>query len=192
MSQLNWGELISQAEDTGGGSYEPLPDGEYELKVTEASVATTSTGKTMFKITTEVQTGPHARRKVWDNLVVSNENPRALGMFFMKLGALGLTKESSQANNPSNEQIAQALVGRPFRGTLTTTEWNGKLRNEFKRYMPASNISAPASAPVASAPAPAPAPAPQGVAPAPAPAPAAPVAAPAAPVVDAAPPAPPF
>ena len=42
MSQLNWGELISQADDSGGGNYDPLPDGEYELKVIESSVATTS------------------------------------------------------------------------------------------------------------------------------------------------------
>jgi pyruvate/2-oxoglutarate dehydrogenase complex dihydrolipoamide acyltransferase (E2) component len=188
MSQLNWGELISQAEDAGGGSYEPLPDGEYELKVIESSVATTSTGKTMFKITTEVQTGPHAKRRIWDNLVISNESPKALGMFFMKLGVLGLTKESIQANNPSNEQIAQALIGRPFRATVGSRVWNGKTQNELVRYLPASNIASPASAPVA-----APAPAPQAAAPAPAPAPAAPAApAFAAPTADAAPPAPPF
>lgn len=198
MSQLNWGELISQAEETGGGSYEPLPDGDYELKVIESSVATSSTGKTMFKITTEVQTGPYARRRLWDNLVVSNENPKALGMFFVKLGALGLTKESIQQNNPSNEQIAQALQGRPFRATIGTRVWNGKTQNEFKRYMPASAIGTPASAPAASAPAPAaapapaPAPAPQAAAPAPAPAPAPAAPAFGAPVADLAPPAAPF
>lgn len=204
MSQLNWGELIKEAAASGSGSYEPLPDGDYELKVVEASATTTQTGKAMFKVKSEVQTGAYARRLLWDNLVVSPENGKAMNMFFMKLGALGITQESLQANQPSNEQIAQALVGRPFRATVGTRVWNGENRNEFKRYLPAAPVgSVSAPAPAAAAPAPAPAPAPQvaaAPAPAPAPAPAAPAPAvdafaapaPAAPLAESAPPAPPF
>ena len=197
MTQLDWGQLVNQAgESGGGGDYSPLPDGEYELKVTEATHTTTQSGKPMFKITTEVQTGAYAKRRIWDNLVVTQGNDAALAIFFGKMAAIGLPKDYFLAG-PSNDDITRAMIGRPFRGQLATTEYNGKFRNEIKRYSPLPSaatgapVSAPAAAPapapaVASAPAPAPAPAP-AAAPAPAPAPAA-----AAPTAESAPPAPPF
>lgn len=194
MTQLDWGQLVSQAGESSGGDYAPLPDGEYELKVTEASHTTTQSGKPMFKITTEVQTGAYAKRKIWDNLVVTQGNDAALAIFFGKMGALGLPKEYFQ-QGPTNDQVVQAMIGRPFRGQLATSEYNGKFRNEIKRYSPLPQAAAgiPASAP-ASAPAPAPAPAPAVAAAPPAPAPAAaPAPAPAAaPTAESAPPAPPF
>jgi hypothetical protein len=166
MSSVNWTDLIKEAGETT--SYEPLPDGDYELKVTEAKATVTQTGKTMFKITTEVQSGPHAKRRVWDNLVITTDNPKALGMFFMKMSALGLGKEYF-TTNPTNAQIEQALFGRSFRGTLATRTYNGNRSNEIKNYF-AIATAVPGSAPVAAAaPAPAPAPAP-AAAPAPAPA----------------------
>jgi hypothetical protein len=192
MTQLDWGQLVSQAgESGGGGNYEPLPDGEYELKVIEASHTTTQSGKPMFKVTAEVQTGAHAKRRVWDNLVVTQGNDTALAIFFDKMRAIGLPREYF-TQGPSNDQIVQAMVGRPFRGQLATSEYNGKFRNEIKRYSPLpqaasgapTSIPAAAPAPAMAAPAPSPAVAP------PPPAPAAPAAA--APSAEAAPPAPPF
>jgi len=177
MSTLNWGELMREAKASGGvSSYEPLPDGDYELKVLESVIKTTKNGKLMFSTKNEVQGGAHARRLVWDNLVVSNENPDAMGIFFRKMGSLGLGQAFFD-QEPSEEQIASAMVGRTFRGTLGTKDYQGKKSNEIRNYMPAGlALGSPAPA-VASAPAPAPAPA---AAPAPAPKAAAP-AAPAAP-----------
>ena len=73
MTSVNWSDLIKEAGDTTT-NFEPMPDGDYELKVIDAKGTTTQNGKTMFKITTEVQGGPYAKRRVWDNLVVSTEN----------------------------------------------------------------------------------------------------------------------
>jgi hypothetical protein len=72
MSSLNWSDLVKEAGETS--SYEPLPDGDYALKVIEATAKVSQSGKTMFAITTEVQGGPHAKRRVWDNLVVSPDS----------------------------------------------------------------------------------------------------------------------
>ena len=170
MSSLNWGELISEAAEASGGSYDPLPDGEYEFKVIEASAVTTQTGKPMFKLTAEVQTGAHAKRRVWDNLVISAENKTALSIFFSKMKALGLTEDYFR-QNPPGDQVASAMMNRTFRGQVGSRVWNGDTRNEIKRYAPVAASGLPVSAPVAaSAPAPAPAPAPAAAAPAPAPA----------------------
>jgi hypothetical protein len=187
MTSLNWGDLISEAGDVG---YEPLPDGDYDLKIVEANAKVTQTGKTMFAVKAQVTTGAHAKRLVWDNLVVSTDNPNALAIFFRKMGALGLGRDFF-STNPSNAQIEQALVDRPFRGQVGSRTWQGQKKNEIKAYYSANPANAvAASAPPAAAAAPpaaAPAP-PTAPAPAPAPAPAAPVAAPeAAPVAEAAP-----
>ena len=178
MSSVNWSDLVKEAGETA--SYEPLPDGDYELKVIESKATVSQSGKTMFKITTEVQSGPHAKRRVWDNLVISPGNTNALGMFFMKMGVLGLPRDYFNTN-PTNAQIEQALLHRTFRGSLATRTYNGTQSNEIKNYNAiASVVSDAFSAPVAPAPAPAAAPAPAPVAaaaPAPAPAPVAPVSA---------------
>ncbi len=183
MTSLNWGDLISEAGDVG---YEPLPDGDYDLKIVEANAKVTQTGKTMFAVKAQVTTGAHAKRLVWDNLVVSTDNPNALAIFFRKMGALGLGRDFF-STNPSNAQIEQALVDRPFRGQVGSRTWQGQKKNEIKAYYSANpaNAVAASAPPAAAAAPPAAAPAPPT---APAPAPAAPVAAPeAAPVAEAAP-----
>lgn len=185
MSSLNWSDIIKDAGESASGNYEPLPDGDYDLKVIEAKATVTQTGKTMFKLTTEVQTGPYAKRRIWDNLVVSPENSNALNIFLSKMAALGLPREFFSNNNPSNAQIEAALAGRSFRAQVGSRTWNGDKRNELKRYylIPAQGGAA---IPAASAP--------QGAAGAAIPpvAPPAPPAPPAAPSAPTAPPASPF
>lgn len=176
MSSLNWSDLVKEAGETS--SYEPLPDGDYALKVIEATAKVSQSGKTMFAITTEVQGGPHAKRRVWDNLVVSPDSAAALGIFFKKMEALGLPR-SYFDQNPTNAQIEAAIRDRVFRGRVGSRVWQGNKKNEIKDYFPAVvdgvAPAATAATPFA-APAPAPAPAAAPVyASAPAPAPAAPV-----------------
>lgn len=180
MTQLDWAQLIKDAgESSGGGNYEPLPDGDYEFVVVEAPATISQSGKVMFKLKAQVEGGAHSKRLVWDNLVVSPENATALGIFFRKMNCMGLTKEFFDSK-PSNEQISAAMNGRRFRGQVATRTYNGKQSNEIKNYFP-SQVGAvvPPSVQAAAAPAAAPMPSPAPAA-APAPAPA-PSAAPAAP-----------
>ena len=173
MTTVNFAELVQKAGDAAAKTnYEPLPEGDYEFKVVEAQATTASTGKLMFKLTNEVQGGPHDKRRVWDQWVVSPDNETAMNIFFAKGAAMGLGKEYWMAN-PSAAQVEQALVGRAFRGKVAVRTYQGKASNEIKNYYASSSASiAPSAAPVAAAPAPAPAPAPAA---APAPAPASPV-----------------
>jgi hypothetical protein len=184
MSSLNWGDLVKDAGEVGG-NYEPLPDGDYDLQIIEATAKVAQSGKTMFAVKAQVTAGAHAKRLVWDNLVVTPDSPAALGMFFRKMAALGLGREFFGAN-PSNAQIEAALQNRTFRAQIGSRTWNGSKKNEIKMYYVAN--AAAAAPTTAAAPAPAPAPAP-AAAPAPAPAPAAAAAVPPAPP---APPAAPF
>lgn len=160
MSTINWADLVQKAGDAGGSTnYEPLPDGDYELKVIQAEATMTKTGKVMFKVTNEVQGGPFAKRRVWDQLVVTTDNPKAMNMFFMKASAMGLGRTFWDAN-PSNSQVEQALNGRTFRATIGKRTYNGTESNEIKRYFPNQGAVSTPSATTAGAAVPPPPPAP--------------------------------
>ena len=155
MSTLNWSDLIKEAGETG--TYDALPDGDYDLVVLEATAKVSQSGKTMFAVKAQVEGGAHNKRLVWDNLVVSPDSQAALGIFFKKMHALGLPKEYfMQQPQPSNAQIEQIIVGRRFRAQVGTRTWQGQKKNEIKNYYPAV---APTTAAPVSAAAPAPAPA---------------------------------
>ena len=163
MSTLNWSDLIKEAGETG--TYDALPDGDYDLVVLEATAKVSQSGKTMFAVKAQVEGGAHNKRLVWDNLVVSPDSQAALGIFFKKMNALGLPREYfMQQPQPSNAQIEQILAGRRFRAQVGTRTWQGQKKNEIKNYYPAVATTT-AAAPVAAAPAPAPAPAAAPVAP---------------------------
>jgi hypothetical protein len=168
-NNVNWADVIEEANSGGGGNFEPIPDGDYDLVVSEATASTTQNGKPMYTLETTVQGGPHNSRKVWDRLIVSADNGRAMGFFFRKMKSLGLPIEFFQ-NSPTDDQIVQALKGRTFRAKIGLgTPYNGKQSNEVKEYYPAAQ-GGPTFAP--SAPAqggfpPAPQQAPQGFPPAP-------------------------
>ena len=48
MSSLNWGDLVKDAGDIGGGNFEPLPDGDYDLIVIEATAKYLKEGSIPF------------------------------------------------------------------------------------------------------------------------------------------------
>ena len=139
MSTLNWGDLIKEAGDTAGG-FDPLPDGDYDLQIVEATAAVSQSGKTMFKVKAQVQTGAHAKRLVWDNLVVSTDNPTALGIFFRKMNALGLGREFF-ATSPTNAQIEAAMKSKFFRAQVGSRTWQGQKKNEIKAYYTVANAA---------------------------------------------------
>jgi len=105
------------------------------VKVINAEATKTSNDKPMFKVKFEITEGPHAPRKVYTNLTVSEENPMALAIFFRQMDALGLNS-SFFGQGPTPDQVASALINRPARVTVGTKTWNGVERNEVKSIAP--------------------------------------------------------
>jgi len=185
---MDWNTLLNDAGEAGK-AFEPLPNATYDVVITEASHETNARGNLQFNVTLEVEHHPeYAKRKIWDRIVLSKDNPKALPFFFRKMGALGLD-DNFFRTNPSEEQIVRALHGKRALVTTkqNTSETTGKTYVNVDAYAPPRGGLAGAGAPAPAA-APAPAPAPAPAAPAPAPAPAAPAPAP-APVETVAPPA---
>ena len=128
---VSWADLMNNAK----GQLEPIPDGEYDVKVINAEATKSSTDKLMFKVKFELTSGPHAPRKVFTQFVVSDDNPMALAIFFRNMEALGLGAQFF-ATNPSPDQVASALNNRACRVTLSKRTWQGIERNEVKAVLP--------------------------------------------------------
>lgn len=138
MADIPWDDLMDAAD---GSDFAPIPQGDYDLKIIETEATTSSTDKPMWKITTEVLNGPHSGRKVWTQQTLTMDNPDALNVFFRQMAAAGLTGEFFKTK-PNNQQIADALMGRTFRGKVTIREWNGVPRNNIKQWNPAGAAAA--------------------------------------------------
>lgn len=179
MPQKSWQDLMN---DAGGanGDWDPLPQGDYDFYIKECeSKQAKNTGNQMYVAKCAVETGPKAGRVVYNNFVIAQDSPAALNMFFRNMNLLGLTGEWF-AQNPSDHQVAETLVGRRFRGTVVVKLYQGQERNEIKSIHTALAAGAPAGlptgiatpGPAAPVPSPAPVPAPAYAAPVAAPAPA--------------------
>lgn len=131
---LNWADLIKDAAETQ--NFDALPNGEYDLVVSEVKVGTTSTGKTMFTLKNQVTSGTYAKRLIWDRLIISPESKVALGIFFSKIRALGIPDEYfSRVPAPTPDEIGQVLTGRTFKGVVGSETYKDVLRNTIGRYI---------------------------------------------------------
>jgi hypothetical protein len=132
MADIPWDDLMDAAE---GSDFAPIPQSDYDVKIVETEATKSSNDKPMWKITAEVLNGPHSGRKLWTQQTLTMDNPDALNMFFRQMAAAGLTGEFFKTK-PTNQQIADALLGRQFRAKVTIREWQGVPRNNIKQWNP--------------------------------------------------------
>ena len=131
MASINWNQYIAAADAAGEGvdEFTPLPAGSYEVKVLEASaVKTKASNKDMFKVTFVVEGGPHAGRRLWSNLVISPESPKAMAIVMRQLSSLGV--RPLMEASASNEQIAAGMKDALATVKVSVGEYQGKPKNE--------------------------------------------------------------
>lgn len=164
MVGVSWGELLKEAGDSVN-TFDPIPDGDYELKIIKAEAGTTNNQKPKITLTTQVTTGAYANRRIWDDLVISADSPKAMGFFFRKMKALGLNQDYFKSE-PSMEQVASVLDGRTFRGRIYTDTSYGNPKNRIQTYSASGAQSSGATQPIpapSTPPAPVPGPTPPPV-----------------------------
>lgn len=131
MGTINWNQYIEAAEAAGEGigDFQPIPAGSYDVSVLEAAaVKTKSSGKDMIKVTFVVEGGPNGGRRLWSNLVVSPESPKAMAILIRQLTSLGV-RPLLEAN-ASFEQIAAGMKGALATVKVSVGEYQGKPKNE--------------------------------------------------------------
>lgn len=127
---INWAELQGQAAD-----FKVLPPNDYPVIITKAEAVKAQTGKDMIKVTMKVEGGPHDGRAVYNNFVLSPENPNALGMFFKQMALFGMDA-SYFAQNPSLELVAEHLVGKRCTVAIKTRVWQGSEQSNVDAVKP--------------------------------------------------------
>lgn len=132
MTVINFQSALQQAQTV---SFQPLPDGTYDLVVIEAKPTESSTQKPMIRVKYRVETGPSAGKTVFNQYTFTSDNPTALAIFFRHMSFHGLDADFFM-QNPPWEQVAATLMGRRVRVELGTRMWQGEPRNEVNRVMP--------------------------------------------------------
>jgi hypothetical protein len=162
---IDFNKLMGAA---GSGTFEALPAGDYVVKVASTEATRSANGKPMIKVKYTVEGGPSAGRPVFNQHVISADNPNALAFFFQHMAAYGLDRNYF-ASNPPMPQVAAAMVGRVVQVTLEVRDYQGAPRNNVTKLIAAAGMMAMPGAPVAAAPVMpvAPAPVPPVAAPAP-------------------------
>src|SRR5690606_4639748 len=157
MTVMSWDELIKSS----AGSFDPLPNGHYDVVCVSAEAAQTQNGKAMVKAKFRVQGGPHDGRHIWHQFVISPENPNALSFFFQHMEVFGMDENFFAqlppanahlgANDPSLPRIASTMLNRPARVTVNQRSWNGQMRNNITAikapHGPAGTVAPQASVP---------------------------------------------
>lgn len=158
MTTIDFGKALRDAK---GASFEALPRGDYDVEVAQADAVRASSGKPMIKAIMRVLFGPYQGRQVFNNFVLSLENPQAMSIWFRHMRAFGLKDDFfAQLGNAGLEPVASALVGRRARLTLGIRQWQGEDRNEVnvvKPFTGAPPTAGPVAGPTPTTPAPTPA-----------------------------------
>ena len=138
MATRDWKSLRETAEVPNN---DPLPPGNYNVAIENVEVKSTQTQKTMFVITMKVIDGPHAGRRIWNNMVVSPESPKAMGFFFKDMAVLGADDAFFDAN-PDEGTITAKVMACPGVAITVRMQRNDPTRNEVARMQPLGTASA--------------------------------------------------
>jgi hypothetical protein len=132
---------MNQAEE-GAKEFAILDPGMYSFVVKDAAkVGQTSKENPKFTINPSVESGPRANARVFHDFIVSDSAYAMKNFFFGDLAILGLGAEFFN-QNPTEQQIAQALQGRRFVAEVFHEEGNNG-----KTYARLRNFAGATSAP---------------------------------------------
>lgn len=140
MPAQSWKDLMNQAEE-GAKEFAILDPGMYSFVIKDAAkVGQTSKENPKFTINPSVESGPRANARVFHDFIVSESAYAMKNFFFGDLAVLGLDA-SFFDQNPTEQQIAQALQGRRFVAEVYHEEGNNG-----KTYARLRNFAAPTGA----------------------------------------------
>lgn len=159
-------DVSDVSPDTGaaGGSYDPIPEGEYWLKALDAEEKATSAGTGSYiKVKFEVVKGEHAGRLLWQNFNVNNPSAKA-----QQIGRQQLVAWAAACGKPDADDTDK-LLEKPFRADVIVEKGTGgyKDSNRIRAFLFDNGGASAPAAPKAAAPKAA-APAAKAAAPAPA------------------------
>lgn len=144
MPAQSWKDLMNQAEE-GAKEFALLDPGMYSFVIKDAAkVGQTSKENPKFTINPSVESGPRANARVFHDFIVSDSAYAMKNFFFGDLAILGLNA-SFFDQNPTEQQIAQALQGRRFVAEVFHEDANNGKTYARLRGFAAATSAAPAA-----------------------------------------------
>ena len=143
--------------DTGatGGSYAPIPDGEYVLKALDAEEKATSAGTGSYiKVKFEVVKGEYTGRLIWQNFNINNPSEKA-----QRIGRQQMVAWATACGKPDADDTDK-LLEKPFSAAVSIEKGTGGYSdsNRIKAFLfnqeaaPAKAAPKPAAKPAPAAP----------------------------------------
>jgi len=131
-------DFMKALADAKSASFEALPIGDYDIEIIKSDAVRSGNDKPMIKVQGRVLSGPYEKRQIFNNFVLSTDNPNAMAIFFRHMKCMGLDDSffASMGQNGDMATVASALVGRRSRWTLGIRQWQGEDRNEVKGIKP--------------------------------------------------------
>lgn len=108
--------------DTGatGGSYDPIPDGEYVLKALDAEEKATSAGTGSYiKVKFEVVKGEYTGRLIWQNFNINNPSEKA-----QRIGRQQMVAWATACGKPDADDTDK-LLDKPFSAAVSIEKGTG-------------------------------------------------------------------
>ena len=159
MAKFGFDTSEVDVNERSGGSYDPIPEGEYTLEAIEAEDKVTKDGSGSYiNAKFEVKGGEHDGRYIWNIFNINNRSETA-----QRIGRQQLVAWATACGKPDADDTDK-LVGKKFRAVVEIQKGTGAYKdsNRIKVFLfdseaaPAAKAAPKAAAaPKASAPAPA-------------------------------------
>src|SRR5215217_2723061 len=113
----DWEALAKDAKDSEN-KYEPAPEGNYNLTVTEVKPDVSKEGNQKFSATLVIDSGPFKGKKLWHDFVVARGSKNGLRIFFQNMALFGMpfdyfnqnTQDGEIVNNMLNKRISADII----------------------------------------------------------------------------------
>ena len=136
---------LTVVEDTSG-SFEPIPEGTYELMAEDWEQKISKAGNKYLKVTYRVQGENYANRVVWENFTISGANP-TVGISRLKQWMVATGSDATELNQDAvNNLMMETFMAKI--GIEKSAEWGDSnkivafLRPKMTEAMPAKEKTA--------------------------------------------------
>ena len=137
MAQLPNGPFDATQVDPDAGN-DPIPAGTYLMHIVASEMKLTASGSGQYlKLEMEVLDGPHARRKVWDNLNILHHKKDVADRAYATLSAVARATGKGQFSDSAE------LHNLPFTARVKVTPARGEYEagNAIAKYLPAGTAA---------------------------------------------------
>ena len=135
---------VDASQQAGGGTYDPLPVGDYVLKAIEAEEKETKAGTGSYiNVKFEVAKGDFAGRLLWNIFNINNPSEKAQNIGRQQLVAWATACGKADADDTDK------LLDKPFKATVSIDEAKGgyAASNRIKAFLFSDSEDKPKAAP---------------------------------------------